>query len=278
MKRLLLAIILLLGISPDTRSQDEPNTNAEQRPPPSITYFVKSDTRVSKNMIFLFDCSTSMGRNNRFQTGMAQVKAILGQPLDDGMFSLIGFQSTEEEFQIWPGLKEKDDPKPAPDGWAKLPSAHASIAANDFLNKIQCTSYTDIGSAIEKAFKLNVNKKELTIIIFSDGNNTYPTFSGKRPSEVKKHIAKLQQARVKANKDKIAIFVFGVSAEQNVVMLSAIAKAGNGTYLTADDVCKVCRKSTKDVPEVQRVHRASHIDESHPDYDDDDPFGGDDPY
>jgi len=272
MKKIFLVLALLFGIAcPGGGGQD---TKQGAKPPtkPIITHVVRTKQRVTKNIIFLFDCSTSMGRNDRFKVAMREVNGILHMPTDEAMFSMFTFQSTLNEMSFWAGLKEKDDPKPPPTGWAKLPSLNAVKSANDFLNKVRCTSYTDIGSAIQKAFELNIHRDDLTIILFSDGNNTYPSFQGKKPSEVKILIDKLQKARTDRKKGKIGIFCFGVSAEQNVVMLSAIAKAGGGSYLTTDTICATCRVRKTDSPEVQRVHRSTHISSNHPDYDDDDDY------
>ena len=248
MRKFLASIILLLFVMPAFAGN-------------KITTVVKAPkgVRVTKNMIFLFDCSTSMGRTNRLQTAMAEFRGIIGQPMDDGMFSLLTFQAREESIKIWPGFKEKDDPKPPPKGWAKLPSLNALKAANKWLNGIGCWNYTDMGTIIKKAFALNKNREKLTIILFTDGNNTYPNFNGQKPSAVAALIKKLNKQRIKAKKDMIRIFVFGVSAEQNVVMLSEIAKAGSGSYITSDKICPICRKFKKDVPEVQQVHRSEHI-------------------
>jgi Mg-chelatase subunit ChlD len=234
---------------------------------PEVTHFVVTKERVTKNMIFLFDCSTSMGRADRFRIALSEIDTILKQPLDDGMFSLIAFKDDVASLKMWPGIKEEDDPKPAPKGWAKLPSAIAATSANKFLNNIFCDGFTDIGIAITQAFILNANQEELTIILFTDGNNTYPRFNGKKPSEVVALINLLQKSRIDRKKDKIKIFVFGVSVEQNVAMLSAIAKAGGGGYLTTYKVCEICSKNTEDVPEVQRVHRAKHVSVDDPDND-----------
>ena len=268
MRKSLFALIFILILS-SAQADDPP---AEERQP-TVTYFVRppEDSRVSKNMIFLFDCSTSMGRNNRFQTALREVRNILSYPVDEAMFSLIAFKAEEYEFSVWPGMKEEDDPNPPPRGWAKLPSVNASKSANDFLNKILCNSWTDIGTAIKKAFDFNADRENLTIILFTDGNNTFPFFRGKRPSQVVEQISSLQKARTDRGKDRIKIFVFGVSAEQNVIMLSAIARAGQGGYLTTDQVCERCRANKEDVAEVQRVHRSMHLPPDHSDYDGDAP-------
>ena len=260
--KLLLAMVLFLGVS-FAQAQDKPDTNAEQKPPPRLTHFVKADRRVTKNLILLFDCSASMGKTNRFNTAIKQVNNILRLPLDDGMFSLLTFGARESDVEVWEGKRYEDDPKPPPPGWAKLPDAFATDSANKFLNGVECGGYTDLGSGIEKAFDLNTKREKVTLIIFTDGNNTWPGYRGKRPTEVVTAIKALQKKRTDRGKDKIMIFIFGVSAEQNVVMLSAIAKTNAGGYLTTDKVCSKCLKNKADKPEVQQVHRAYHISENH---------------
>lgn len=254
MRKIVLILILMLGLA---RAEDQP------------TYIVQpaDHIKVTKNMIFLFDCSTSMSRNNRFETGLKQVKTILSYPVDDARFSLICFKAVKNEFKIWPGFKEEGDENPPPEGWAKLPSENASKAANKFLNEVNCNGYTDIGSVIKYAFEQNANRKELTIILFTDGNNTHPFFRGVKPSKVAEQIKALQKTRTDNGKDQITIFVFGVSEEQNVIMLSEIAKAGNGGYLTTDNICATCRANKRDIPEIQQEHRSQHISKDHPDYD-----------
>jgi hypothetical protein len=208
-----------------------------------------------------------MGKDNRFATSLREVNTILRQPLDDGMFSVLSFKADQGDIRIWPGLRYEEDPKPAPPGWAHLPDADAVKSANEFLNGIHCNDYTDLGSGIRKAFELNVHREKLTLIIFTDGNNTYPDFEGKRPTQVVAYIKALQKTRTDRRKDKIRIFIFGVSAEQNVVMLSAIAKNNGGGYLTTDRVCSECLKNKDNKPEVQQIHRFRHILPDHPDYD-----------
>jgi hypothetical protein len=215
--------------------------------------------RVTKNVVFLFDCSTSMSRANRFAKAVQEINQVLSYPLDDGMFSLIGFRKGRS-YYVWPGFNEEDDPKPAPHGWAKLPSLNAIQNANRYLNGVRCQGWTDIGSAIQKVFSDNQNREEVTIILFTDGNNTFPSYNGKKPSEVAATIRALNETRKKAQKDKIRIFVFGLSAEQNVKMLTTIAQEGGGGYLTTDIPCAICLKTKRnsDVPEIQRYHRVGH--------------------
>ena len=237
---------------------------------PVITHIVKAPkgVRVTKNMIFLFDCSHSMGKNNRFKIAMRELKAIIGSVDDDGMFSLMCFKEEEENISSWPGIREEDDPNPSPPGWAKLPSYIAMKSANDFLNNMICDNFTDVGSVIKKAFDLNTKKDNLTILLFTDGNNTHPWFNGKKPTGVAKEIEELQKSRTDKGKDLIRIFVVGVSSEQNVVMLSAIAKAGNGGYMTTEKICNICKANKENVAEVQRVHRGRHLSKTDKNYQD----------
>ena len=233
--------------------------NPEPPEPPQTTIFVQADpeVRVTKRIIFVFDCSTSMGEDNRFAKSIAEVRGILEQPLDEAMFSMIGLQTdafpmTGHNFFVWEGIPE---PPKVPKGWAGLPSAEAVSIADKWLCSIKCTAWTDIFPAISKAFSLNKDREKLTIILFSDGNNTHPNWNGELPGSVSARIAKLQKARVRRGKDRIGIFVFGVGANQNVRMLTAIAKAGSGSYLTTENICKICSIDKKDRSEIQRYHK-----------------------
>lgn len=226
-----------------------------------IKEIVKPDKgiQVTNRIIFLFDCSTSMGEDKRFARGMSNLKLILTQPIDSGMFSIIGFNSSSwpevHNLEIWKGVKEKNIPK----GWASLPSLDNVKKATKWLDGIECYQYTDMYSVIEKAFKLNKGRDKLTIILFSDGNNTWPNWKGEKPSSVRKRIEKLQKERVKQGKGEITIFVFGVGVNQNRVMLSQIARAGHGGYYTSAKVCKICFANKRDIAEIQQEHEDKHV-------------------
>ena len=267
MKKLIALFLILFCLTAIADDEDKPKQRA-----PTVTHVVRppQGARVSNKVFFLFDCSTSMGKDDRFNTALREMNTALtgGVPLDDGMFSVAGFRTDwvdfhgnvfTQTFLQWPGVHEKG----VPAGWAKLPSAIALRSANEYLNSQRCTGYTDIGPAIQSAFRACRTLEKVTIILLSDGNNTYPNFNGTPPSKVAALIRKLNKARVDQKKDRIRIFVFGLNAEQNTKMLSEIAKAGGGGYLTLDTICPTCRrdKGKLDVPEIQRYHRNEHEDE-----------------
>ena len=249
-KSLIISLAILLATP--AISQDRPQPMREMvRPPDGV--------QVTNKMIFLFDCSTSMGEDKRFAKGLANLNMILNHPIDSGMFSIIGFNSRSygnpgHDFYVWKGVKEKKIPK----GWASLPSKHNVDAGTKWLDSIKCHQWTDMYSAIQKAFDLNKDKDSLTIILFSDGNNTWPSWNGEKPGSVAARIKKLQKARVKAGKGEITIFVFGVGANQNSIMLSAIARAGNGGYYTNSKLCKKCQANKTPAAEIQRTHADEH--------------------
>jgi hypothetical protein len=255
MKKLVLALILMI---PVFAAGNEPENKEIKKPAVAkVTYFVKSEARPTKNIIYIFDCSTSMGEDDRFVKATGEIKRILQYPLDDGMFSMFGFNTESdgaEVFSIWPGIKEKKTPK----NWARLPSLIAVKSANKYLGSVTCWNWTNIYPAIEKAFLMNAKKEKLTIILFSDGNNTYPNWKGEKPATVAAKIEKLQKARVKAKKDRILIFVFGVGVNQNVKMLSAIAHRGGGSYLTTENYCVACAKHKTARADMQQFHEAGH--------------------
>jgi len=261
MKNTILVLSLLIPALAWGQENPKPapvEKKVEKEPP--VTYFVRAEEgiRPTKNIIYLFDCSTSMGEDDRFLKATREINRILQYPLDDGMFSMIGFKTEgttgHNLFSVWPGIKEKNTPK----NWARLPSALALKSANKYLGSVGCMMWTDIYPAIEKAFKSNEKRERLTIILFSDGNNTYPNWRGEKPSAVAKKIEKLQKARIKAGKDKIFIYIFGVGVNQNVKMLSAIAKAGNGSYLTLEAYCKKCAAHKTPRADMQQFHEADH--------------------
>lgn len=258
MKKTILALSFLIPFWCFAQEPEVPKKEKDTQ----VTYFVKAKEgiRPTKNTIFVFDCSTSMGEDDRFLKAISEIKRILQYPLDDGMFSMLGFQtdfSVGEEFFIWEGIPEKGPP-PTPKYWAKLPSLDAIKSANKFLSNIKCEDWTNIFPAIEKAFTLNKEKENLTIILFSDGNNTYPSWNGEMPAKVKAKIEKLQAARVAAKKDRILIYVFGVGKNQNVGMLSAIAQAGGGSYLTLENYCKKCASHKLSRADFQQFHERNH--------------------
>lgn len=209
----------------------------------------KNNLIPTDRIIFIFDCSSSMGEENRFLKAIAAIKGIMQTPMDDGRFAMIGFKET---LFIWPGIKEKGFPK----YWARLPSAKSIEKANKWLDNIKCDSYTDIGPAIIKAFSLNKKDEKLSIILVTDGNNTwsgtptdFPYAGGETPKSVIGKIIVSQKARYKNKKDKISIFVLGVGKDQNIPMLAAIAKAGDGAYYTEEklykEACPACIQQAK---------------------------------
>lgn len=253
MQKVLQVSLLLVLLGSAAISQDEPQPMRELvRPADSI--------QVTSKLIFVFDCSTSMGEDQRFAKGMANLNMILRQPIDSGMFSMIGFNSSSysdlqrHNFHVWKGVKEKK----IPPGWASLPSKDNVDKATKWLDKIRCHEWTDVYGAIKKAFDLNKDKDSLTIILFSDGNNTWPDWKGEKPESLRKRIDQLQAARVKAGKGKIIIFVFGVGINQNVLLLSEVAKAGSGGYYTNSKLCKQCLANKTPVAEIQREHEDKH--------------------
>jgi Mg-chelatase subunit ChlD len=255
-------ILLMALMVPLFVSGEEPDP--EKSEPVKITYFVKSDARVTKNLVFIFDCSYSMGEDDRFNKAIGEIRTIIEQPLDEGKFSMFGFQGNNDFF-IWPGIPEKGCPK----NWAFLPSLEAVKSANKYLNGVSCGSWTNIFPAIQKAFTDNAAKEKLTIILFSDGNNTYPNWQGEKPRNVVKKIKTLQKKRVKQGKDEILIFVFGVGVNQNVRMLSGIAKAGRGSYLTMENVCQKCVNHKEERADMQKLHEAKHDSDDSDDSDSD---------
>lgn len=246
MRRLLILLPLLLLASNAWAQQ------LRQVVPPS------EDVRVTDKLIFIFDCSTSMGEQNRFTKAIANLKSILNAPIDDGMFTILTFNtdgySGANNIFLWDGVKSKKTPK----GWAKIPSVESVKAAEKWLDDITCVAWTNIVPVFEAAFVENKDKENLTIILFSDGNNTFPNWNGEKPTSVGEKLEVLQKERVKQKKDKIRIFVFGLGVDQNVHMLSTIAKVGGGGYYTNASICKKCEniRDQSDVAQEHQEHEA----------------------
>jgi len=170
-----------------------------KEPPAFVRCIIPAEGNLipTDRIIFIFDCSSSMGEENRFLKAIAAIRAIMQTPMDDGRFAMIGFKET---FFIWPGIKEKGVPK----YWARLPSAISIEKANKWLDNIKCDSYTDIGPAILKAFSLNKKDEKLSIILVTDGNNTWSGFAtafpypgAETPKSVLGKVLAAQKARLK---------------------------------------------------------------------------------
>lgn len=233
----------------DYDDEDEEEKKELKEPPAFVSCIVppRDNLRPTDRIIFIFDCSTSMGEQNRFLKAMAAIRSIMQTPMDDGRFAMIGFK---EKLYIWPGIKEKG----VPNYWARLPSAKSIEKANEWLDNISCDSYTNIGPAILKAFEINKEDEKLTIILVTDGNNTWSGMyggvnNGETPKSVLRKIIAAQKSRYKNGKDKISIFILGVGRDQNIPMLAALAKAGDGAYFTEEKLyegsCPACIQQAK---------------------------------
>src|SRR5210317_1733105 len=104
----------------------------------------QEDVRVTDRLIFIFDCSTSMGDQDRFAKALEGLKFILQAPIDDGMFSILTFKTSGFDnvhiIYEWEGVDDGKTPK----NWAKLPSQESVEKAEKWLSTIKCDMWTDI--------------------------------------------------------------------------------------------------------------------------------------
>lgn len=204
-------------------AQDVPDKLPE-KPKDSLELkeIVKSQSPLTKRIFFIIDVSGSMSSDGELKRAVQFVKTIWQSPVDEFEIAIVVFNDGTSR---WGGLPSaKDDLKPTPKGWAKMPSKDAADAAQKFLDKFPGAGNTYPTDALKIA--LNEDRSEMSIVFITDGEYSHPP----EDSEVIQTIKELQENREKKNLGKAVISVFGVGAAEKEKNLSVIGKDWLGGF------------------------------------------------
>ena len=175
---------------------------------------VKGQNSLSKRIFFIIDVSGSMKGDGKIGKAIKFVRTIWQSPVDEFEIAVAVFSDNSVRWEGFPSAK--DDPHPAPKGWAKLPSKDAIDAAQKFLDGYPGDGSTYPTPALEMALK--EDRSDLSIVFVTDGD-----YSGSTQG-VLDDIKKLQDAREKKGLGKAVISVFGVGDAEKQKNLSEIGK------------------------------------------------------
>jgi Ca-activated chloride channel family protein len=170
-------------------------------------YEISDEEIVNKNVVFVFDTSGSMGRENRIGQAREALEFCVGKLNKGDQFNIIDFSTGVRMFE----------PRPVTAGTAEVQAALQYIEGLDALGG------TDINSALLKALdQLSLATNPLNVIIFlTDGE---PTVGVTSDESIIKNVGA-------ANEIGARLFTFGVGYEVNTQLLDGLA-ADNGGVST----------------------------------------------
>ena len=181
---------------------------------------VKGAGPLSKRIFFVIDVSGSMIGDGKIKRAIQFVRGIWQTPVDEFEIAVAVFN---DKATRWQGIAcAKDDSKPCPKGWAKMPSKEAVDAAQAFLNQFPGDGNTYPLTALEIA--LSEDRSDLSIVFVTDGDYTGST------QDVLDKIKRLQEAREKKGLGKALICVFGVGEAEKQKNLHIIGKDYAGGF------------------------------------------------
>lgn len=186
----------------------------------NLKEIVKSKSPLSKRIFFIIDVSGSM--SNTIKKALKFVRTIWESPQDEFEIAIVVFNDNSTRWEGFPSPKE--DLKPTPKGWAKMPSKDAMDAAQKFLDKFPGAGNTYPISALKIA--LGEARSELSIVFITDGDYSKPPDD----DEVIKTIKELQEEREKKGLGKAVISVFGVGGAEREGNLTIIGKEWSGGF------------------------------------------------
>ncbi len=170
-------------------------------------YEISDEEIVNKNVVFVFDTSGSMGRENRIGQAREALEFCVRKLNKLDQFNIIDFSTGVRTFK----------PRPVTAGTAEVQAALQYIEGLDALGG------TDINSALLKALdQLSLATNPLNVIIFlTDGE---PTVGVTSDEAIIKNVGA-------ANDISARLFTFGVGYEVNTQLLDGLA-ADNGGVST----------------------------------------------
>jgi hypothetical protein len=172
--------------------------------------------RMTKRLLFLFDCSGSMNVTD-LKIAIDFVKSVMMQPLDEFEIGVLAFDG---DTYRWPGIPEPTTTPPIPKGWASLPSNPAVKKVASWLLKCSNDGNTLLIPALNKALK--EKRSDLSIIIVSDGG-FHDSLGG-----ILDAIKNGQKWRIKNKLKRVNIMTVGVDEHpnKNLVAIGANGKLG----------------------------------------------------
>jgi len=181
---------------------------------------VKTQNPLSKRIFFIIDVSGSMSEQGKIKKALQFVRCIWQAPFDEFEIAIVVFN---DKTTRWEGIpSSKDDPKPIPKGWAKMPSKEAVDAAQKFLDQYPGSGGTYPMASLEMV--LTEERSDLSVVLVTDGDYSEST------SAVLKKITELQEAREKKGLGKAVISVFGVGEAEKEENLKIIGKDWLGGF------------------------------------------------
>jgi hypothetical protein len=235
-KRLLAALLLSTTIC---FAQDEPAPPLQEPPPqkknvisfPDRDYVVEvpmktgpdgMPIRMTKRLIFIYDCSGSMNSED-LAIAISFVRGVMMQPLDEFEIGIIAFDGATYR---WPGIPEPKQTPPVPKNWAALPSAPAIEQATQWLQNLNDNGNTEVIPAIDMALK--EKRDELSIVIVSDGG-----FHAESTKDILEAIEKGQKWRKDNKLGRVNIMAVGVDDTPNNALTKIGEVGGLGYFYPA---------------------------------------------
>ena len=252
---------------PDEKLEKDKSPPAPKEKTIFLKEIVKAESSLSKRIFFVIDVSGSMTGEGKIGKGIQFVRSIWHSPVDEFEIAVAVFSDKSTRWEGFPSAK--DDPKPAPKGWAKLPSKDAVDAAQKFLNQYPGAGNTYPMPALEMALK--EERSDISIVFVTDGDYSDST------QEVLDGIKKLQEEREKKGWGKAVIAIFGVGTAETQKNLSEIGKDyKGGFYVEKPEEKKPPQKDSNVDPPKQDPPKQDppKQDPSIPPKSDEDPFQG----
>lgn len=209
MKKLLLISLLVAGLTVCAFGKDDKENK--------IIEIVKAKSPLNKNIFMIIDVSASMSSSGKIGKAINFATKIWEQPVDEFNIALIAFNGSTER---WPGYTAESDKNPAKKGWAKLPDANATKAAQNWLNKFPGDGGTFPSNSFDIAFKEDVS--DMSILFISDGE-----FASKALMKV---IEDGKNYRKEKSLGDISIFVYGIGRSEDYPLMSLMAEESGGAY------------------------------------------------
>lgn len=181
---------------------------------------VEASVPTQKRLVFIVDTSGSMDRY-KVASAIQAVMDICNAPVDDFQVSAISFGTG---CRRWEGT-EDIDPNTGkdftPPGWSAMPSVPNLEALNSWLWSAVDNGGTAVRPAFEEAFKLGADLEDVSFVLISDcilndGPLTKVAVGANERPGLIQYIQRLQQDRVKNNKSKVSVGIFGISMTSEV--------------------------------------------------------------
>jgi hypothetical protein len=180
--------------------------------------------RMTKRLIFVYDCSGSMNKND-LRNALNFVRGVMMQPLDEFEFGIIAFDG---QTYRWGGIPEPKQTPPVPPNWAALPSQIAIEKATQWLQNLNDNGSTEVIPALNIA--LRENRDDLSIVVVSDGG-----FHAESTKSILEAIKQGQAWRKKSKLKRAHIMAVGVDDSANDALSKIGEEGGLGYFYPAPE-------------------------------------------